>query len=77
MATKLAIDEDVIHEARALAEREHRAVDQIVSEWARVGMRRQVVPARRSRNGFTLLPITNPDAVITLEIVNALRDEEP
>jgi hypothetical protein len=31
--------------------------------------------ARRQRNGVPLLPVSNAKAVVTLDIVNALRDE--
>ena len=30
---------------------------------------------RRVRNGVLLLPVSGPEAVVTLETVNALRDE--
>lgn len=30
---------------------------------------------RRARNGVPLLPVSEPEAVVTLETVNALRDE--
>jgi len=29
----------------------------------------------RARNGVPLLPVSKPEAVVTLETVNALRDE--
>ena len=31
----------------------------------------------RERNGIPLLPVQNPDAIVTPEIINALRDELP
>ncbi len=31
--------------------------------------------AGRARNGVLLLPVSEPEAIITLEIVNDLRDE--
>lgn len=31
--------------------------------------------AKRARNGLPLLPVSEPEAVVTLETVNALRDE--
>lgn len=34
-------------------------------------------PVGATRNGVPLLPVSNPDAVVTLEIVNRLRDEAP
>lgn len=31
--------------------------------------------AKRARNGVPLLPVSEPEAIVTLEIVNDLRDE--
>lgn len=31
--------------------------------------------AKRARNGVQLLPVSEPEAVVTLETVNDLRDE--
>jgi hypothetical protein len=44
-----------------------------VSNLARTALR----PKTRAmeRNGIPLLPVRNPDAIVTPEIVNALRDE--
>jgi hypothetical protein len=75
MRTTLAIDDDVLNAARALAERQKRSVGDVISELARKSLRRPVPP--RLRNGIPLLPISNPDAVVTLDIVNTLRDEQP
>ena len=42
---------------------------------ARQSLRRPM--AQRERNGVPLLPVSNTKAIVTLEIVNALRDEMP
>ncbi|WP_020179378.1 hypothetical protein [Methylopila sp. M107] len=75
MRTTLTIDDDVLAAARHMAEREDRSVGAVVSDL----MRRALAPApsETSRNGRRLLPVSNPGAVVTLEIVNRLRDEEP
>jgi len=73
MRTTLSIDDDVLAAARALAQQQRRGVGEVVSELARTSLRCPV--KRQSRNGLPLLPITNPEAVVTLEIVNGLRDE--
>jgi hypothetical protein len=44
-----------------------------VSELTRRALRRSRAPV--SRNGVPLLTVSNPQAVATLETVNALRDE--
>jgi len=47
----------------------------VVSDLARQSLHRPVPQAER--NGVPLLPITNENARVTLDIVNALRDEAP
>jgi hypothetical protein len=73
MRTTLAIDDDVLAAAKALAQQQHKTIGEIVSDLARQSLRRPV--ARRQRNGVPLLPVSNAKAVVTLDIVNALRDE--
>jgi hypothetical protein len=70
----LAIDDDVLSAARKLADQQHRTVGDVISELARRALRR---PAKRGeRNGIPLLA-SKSDAMVTLDIVNALRDEAP
>ena len=75
MRTTLTIDDDVLLAARAIAEQERRTIGEVVSALARNALHRPKPPA--TRNGIPLLPISNPNAVVTLDIVNALRDEAP
>jgi hypothetical protein len=75
MRTTLAIDDDVLVAAKAIAQQEHRSVGEVVSDLARRALRRPASPA--ARNGIPLLPQKDNAAVATLEIVNALRDELP
>ncbi len=71
--TTLAIDDDVLAAAKAIARQRNRTVGQVVSELARQSLH---PPAASSeRNGIPLLPVRNRDAVVTLDVVNALRDE--
>ncbi len=75
MRTTLALDDDVLEAARALAEQRRVSLGEIVSELARQSLRR---PAGLSeRNGILLLPVTNPQAQVTIDLVNDLRDEVP
>lgn len=74
MRTTLTIDDDVLAAARVMAEREDRSVGAVVSDLMRRALK--PAPAQTMRNGRRLLPISNPGAVVTLEIVNRLRDEE-
>ena len=73
MRTTLAIDDDVLAAAKELAERQHKTVGEVVSALARQSLQRPT--AKRQRNGVPLLPVSNPSAAVTLDIVNALRDE--
>ena len=75
MRTTLTIDDDILLAAKAIAEHERKTVGEVVSALARNALRRPQPAA--TRNGIPLLPISNPNAVVTLDIVNALRDEAP
>jgi hypothetical protein len=75
MRTTLAIDDDVLAAARAIARQKNRTVGEIVSELARAALRPRATGGER--NGVPLLPTRSPGAIVTPEIVNALRDEEP
>ena len=75
MRTTLAIADDVLRAAKAIARQRNQTIGQVVSELAR----NSLCPPTTSteRNGIPLVPVRRPNAVITLEIVNALRDELP
>jgi hypothetical protein len=75
MRTTLTIDDDVLLVAKAIASQQRRSLGEVVSELARRSLRRPTPPKRR--NGVPLLPLRDNQAVVTLEIVNALRDESP
>lgn len=73
MRTTLTIDDDVLTAAKAIAHHTGRSIGDVVSDLARASLR----PKARSvqRNGIPLLPVRNPDAIVTSDIVNELRDE--
>lgn len=73
MRTTLALDEDVIAAARAIAERDRRTIGAVASELMRKGLRGDERPLTM-RNGIPMLP--HRGVVVTLDIVNALRDDE-
>jgi hypothetical protein len=80
--TTLAIDDDVLAAAKAMAERERRPLGAVISELARRGLGGAPgAPGARAlrgvRNGLPLLPVRRGAKPVTLEIVNALRDELP
>lgn len=75
MRTTLSIDDDVLAAAKARADHEQKSVGALVSDLLRQSLLRPV--ALRTRNGIPLLPTRDPTVVITLEMVNRLRDQEP
>ncbi len=75
MQTTLNIADDVLVAAKAIAREQGKTAGAVVSELARSGLRR---PTRvGSRNGAPILKVKNPETRVTLERVNALRDDAP
>lgn len=74
MRTTLAIDDDVLAVARALAQQQHKSLGEVVSELARKALT-PTQPAPKYRNGVELFPVQPGARVVTLEMVNKLRDE--
>jgi hypothetical protein len=75
MRTTITIDDDVLEAAKAIAHQRSETVGKVVSELARNSLRPPAASAER--NGIRLLPVRRADAVVTADIVNALRDEAP
>ena len=75
MRTTLAIDDDVLAAAKAIAQQQNQTIGAVVSELARKSLHPPAAVAER--NGIPLLPVRRPDVIVTLDIVNALRDELP
>ena len=75
LRTTLAIDDDVLAAAKAIAHQSNKTIGEVVSELAR----KALLPPleRRERNGVPLLPVRSPGVIVTLAMVNALRDENP
>ena len=75
MRTTLTIDDDVLLAAKALAEQDGRTVGEVLSRLARKALHRP--QSAKTRNGVPLLAARSSEAIVTLDIVNALRDEAP
>lgn len=75
MRTTLAIDDDVLVAAKAIASQQRKSLGEVVSELARKALHRP--SASSTRNGVPLLAVRDQGAVVTLDVVNALRDEAP
>jgi len=75
MRTTLAIDDDVLNAAKAIARQQARTVGAVVSDLARDSLRGPKTVGK-TRNGIPLLE-RRTGAIVTLELVNSLRDELP
>ncbi len=75
MRTTLAIDDDVLTAAKAMADRQNRSLGDVVSDLARQALTRRI--PQIERNGLPVLPVRDPKATVTMDLVNALRDEAP
>ena len=73
MRTTLAIDDDVLDAAKTIARQRQSTIGEVISELARPSLTRPV--AGTERNGVPLVDTGNGASIVTLEIVNALRDE--
>lgn len=72
MRTTLAIDDDVFVAAKAIAQQQDRSLGEVISDLARRSLQRP--PSGAMRNGIPLLS-PKSDVPVTIDIVNALRDE--
>jgi hypothetical protein len=73
--TTVDIADDVLAASKSVAREQGKSLGEVLSELARKGLRKPV--SKASRNGVPLLKVKNPSMRVTLEIVNALRDEAP
>lgn len=75
MRTTLDIDEDVLLAAKEQAVRAHVSIGKVLSDLARQALTR--APETTQRNGLPLFPVQPTAGVVTLELVNQLREETP
>jgi hypothetical protein len=75
MRTTLAIDDDILLAAKALATQQRRSVGEVISDLARRSLQRP--QGGGERNGIPLLAVKTDSPPVTLDLVNALRDEMP
>lgn len=76
MRTTIDIDPDVLLAAKKIAKARHVSVGQVISELARTALAKRETAAAE-RDGVPLFPVKPDSGVVTLEIVNRLRDEMP
>ncbi len=75
MRTTLEIDDDVLLAAKSLSQQRGVPAGKVLSELARKGLHRN--RALRMRNGAPLFPTRPGSSLVTLELVNRLRNEAP
>lgn len=76
MRTTLTIDDDVLAVAKAMAQRQHKSLGEVISALTRQAL--QPAKAHRGfRNGVPLLRVKAGSGAVTPELINQLRDELP
>lgn len=75
MRTTLDVEEDVLLAAREIARQRGVSMGKVFSDLARQALSRH--DATAARNGLPLFPIRPGAGIVTLELVNQLRDETP
>lgn len=73
MRTTLNIDEDVLLAAKEIAKQRGATVGEILSELARQALTHEAKTT--TRNDLPIFPIQPDAGIVTLELVNQLRDE--
>ena len=75
MRTTLDIEDDVFLAVKQLARQRHEPAGRLVSELVRKTLMPRV--KGRERNGVPLFPAKPGSGVVTMDLVNRLRDEAP
>ena len=75
MRTTLDLEEDVLLAAKDIAERERLSMGRVLSRLARAALSREVANDE-VKNGVRVFRPKESSPVLTLELVNRLRDEE-
>ena len=75
MRTTLDLDEDILLAAKEIARQRGDTVGHVVSDLARQALTRRASVSKK--HGLPLFPVQPNAGVVTLELVNHLRDETP
>ncbi len=75
MRTTVDLDEDVLLAAKELARERGTTIGKVISELMREALTREIVT--ETRNGIPLFPVQPDAGIVTLELVNQLRDDSP
>jgi hypothetical protein len=76
MRTTLDVDEDVLLAVKNLASNRNTTAGKILSELARQALLPTTQTKSLKRNGFTLFPKQSKGVIVTMDLVNRLRDED-
>ena len=77
MRTTLNIAEDVLLAIRERARREKRSAGEILSELAREALTRQASEPSEPESFFGFNPLPSRGGVVTNELIDKLREEDP
>lgn len=75
MRTTIDLEEDVLLAAKDIAKQRGNTLGQVLSDLARQALTRRVPVS--TKHGLPLFPVQPDAGVVTLELVNKLRDERP
>ena len=75
MRTTLDLEEDVLLAAKEIAKQRGNTVGRVLSDLVRQALTRRTLVS--TKHGLPLFPVQPDAGVITLELVNHLRDETP
>jgi hypothetical protein len=75
MRTTVDLEDYILMAAKEIARQRGVTIGKVLSDLARQAMTRQ--PVGEERDGVPLFPVQPNAGVVTLEMVNQLRDETP
>ena len=74
MRTTVDLEEDVLLAAKEIARQRGDTLGQVLSDFARQALTRQTTVSKK--HGLPQFPVQPDAGIVTLELVNRLRDEE-
>jgi hypothetical protein len=75
MRTTLDVEEDVLLAVKEMARQQRLSIGKVLSKLARQALTQHRTGG--TRDGVPLFPVQKNAGVVTLELVNRLRDEQP
>lgn len=75
MRTTVDLEDDILMAVKEIARRQDVTMGKVLSDLARQALLHH--PNLTHRNGFPLFPVQSDGGVVSLELVNQLRDETP